>query len=223
MKTVRWVLVAVVVVALGLCSQAQESKFSVYLNSGLTVPIFPTSFSNYWKSGVNIGGGLGYALSRYVDLQAYFEHNSFGFNNDFLKTKLNEAYSPFITDVSVDGGSFKIITVTANVRASFLAHGKSVRPYFIGGVGLFNMKQGETKDSYTFLGIHYEETIPSQSKTSLAASIGLGVEAMFTPMIGAFAEIRGTIGTIKLVTNFPDAKDGIVGKLPLKIGAVVHF
>lgn len=36
----------------------------LYLNVGLTIPSAPETFSNRWKMNFDLGGGIGFSLSR---------------------------------------------------------------------------------------------------------------------------------------------------------------
>jgi len=203
MRRVSLIIVAILLITSAGWAQDGAGTISFYANTGMTLPVQPEALSDYWNSGLNFGGGIGYDFSKYVAMQGYFNYNTFGFNKD--------KFSDDFGISSVEGGGFKIITAMVNVKASFIARGNKVIPYFIGGLGMFSMSE----DDITYL----FNTYPGDSKTTLGSVIGFGIDFMLMENAGIFAEFSGGAGAVELETGIPGTEDGPVGYGPLKIGA----
>lgn len=208
MRRLPIIVIAVLLVTTGAVAQNGTNKISFYANTGITLPVQPESFNDYWKSGMNFGGGVGYDFSQYVAMQGYFNYNTFSMNKDKLLDALGLGDTGI--DFDLHGGGFKIITAMINVKASFIARGNKVVPYFIGGLGMFSMSEDEATVFFY--------TIPGDSKTTLGAVIGFGVDVMVMQNAGVFAEFAGGAGAVELKAGIPGADDGPVGYGPFKIG-----
>lgn len=213
MKRVLGTIVIILMITSCLSAQTPKVGVTFYLNSGLSLPLAPKGFSDYWNSSANFGGGAGYKISPYLTLQGFFTSNSFGFNDDQYIDYLG-------VDIAIDGGGLSITTATLNVKASFIASGGRVTPYFVGGLGYFKISGDDI--TYTLGLYHY--TIPGpESKSTLASCIGFGVDIMVIEMAGIFIEFTSTAGGVELKSNLPDFEEGIVGYAPFRIGAYVEL
>jgi hypothetical protein len=114
-------------------ANGQTEEASVYINTGFSIPSAPDNFSDYWKTGFNIGGGIGFPIIPNLRFQVDLEYNSFAINKDAFD-------NDFIyggTDISISGGTASILTAAANLKALISTGSSSKTPYFIGGVSFF--------------------------------------------------------------------------------------
>lgn len=210
MKRIAIAIVILVAFASTLSAQegaAQEEagKISVYVNSGVSLPMNPEIFSDYWKMGFNFGGGVGYSFTPNLSVVGSFGYNSFAFDEDgFL-----DAFGMGETGISVDGASASIITGSASIKASFLPAGSAVSPYGIAGAGLFKLTLSETTVSY--MGI--SETVPEVSETKAGAHFGAGLDYMLNEKIGLFIEGIYGIGLTEGEST---------GYVPIRVGASIQ-
>ena len=213
MRNVLLTIVIVLAITASLTAQDTPVGVTFYASAGLSMPISPEYLTNWWESGMNFGGGVGYDLSRYITMQGFFTANSFGFNNSKFEDLVGAP-----SDFSISGGAIKTTTITANVKASFIAHGNKVVPYFVGGLGYFHI----SADSLTYGSGSISYTIPmfDESKSTLSSCLGFGVDIMVLEQAGIFIECTPTVGAVEIknVGNLPDADEGIVAYVPFRFG-----
>lgn len=216
MRRVSLIVVAAVLMASAGWAQNGAGKISIYANTGMTLPVYPGGLTDYWNSGLNFGGGVGYDMSKYVAIQGYFNYNTFGFKEDYFFEKYGiENYSP-----SSDGGGVKVITAVINVKASFIGRGNKVIPYFIGGLGFLRESPDDLTYSYTIGNSNFSYTSSAgDPKSTLGSVIGFGVDVMVMENAGVFAEIAGGVGAVELKIGLSGADDGVLAYAPFKIGA----
>ncbi len=141
-----------------------------YVNLGMSKPYAPDDFQKNWRSGFNLGAGLGYNLSPKFEVQAELFYDNFQLDDNAFLGDITKSNDPF---ASVLGGSTSIFTFFANAKIlSPLKNNSSFTPYLIGGVGIASKSIGEmdiTTEDMQFV-------IAKDSETTVSAGAGLGVE-----------------------------------------------
>jgi hypothetical protein len=184
------------------------NPFSVGVSGGLSVPT--GDFSDVFASGFNVDGLLAVrAPTLPVSLRIEAGYQRFA-----LKESVRDLLGQF-------GGSgdvtARILSGTANVVYGFTIPASPVRPYLIGGVGVYNLR-ARASGAFAELAEEFGGTI-EQSTTRLGLNGGLGLDV---PLAGitVFGEAR--VHTIFTPSERdPDTGERFGGRttiVPLKIG-----
>lgn len=161
-------------------------KTEFYINSGVSFPIGPDEFSDYWRMGYNFGGGMGIPVSSNIILIGYFQYNSFRFDDDeFLQDWGLTGYG-----ISISGGEASIMTISGTIKATLGQTPLPMRPYLCGGVGFFKLSIGDITvyDGYS------SETAEGDSENAFSILFGAGVDFTIGGRIGLFIEGQYVIG-----------------------------
>jgi opacity protein-like surface antigen len=199
-------LFSIFFVVLLLCSLSfsQDKKAELYIGGGLSFPMQPEEFSDFWSMGFNFGGGLGYIFSPNFSGNAYLSYNTFGLNDDEFLETLNAP-----SGVTLSGGSVSIIVVTANIKALLIANPNQVTPYLLAGVGLFSLSTSDVTVSYQG---SQQTGNTSNSESALGLVFGGGVDIPVSPTLKIFLEIGYAMG-------FTEGES--TGYLPIKGGLII--
>ncbi|MHB1224906.1 MAG: outer membrane beta-barrel protein [Gemmatimonadaceae bacterium] len=130
---------SVALLATASIAQAQDVGTTRSVNFGLAAgATFPTGdFGDFYDTGFNVMGTLGFQPAAMpVGLRFDAAYNSFGANDDGI----------------LDADDAKIISGTANAVLTTSNMG-GVRPYLIGGLGVYNLDAG-AGDSETKFGLN---------------------------------------------------------------------
>lgn len=185
MKKALLVFAAVVLCASMAMAQSQ-AKPVIYLGGGLSMPLGPTEFKDYWKMGFGFGGGVGVSVGPQIELIGKVSYNMHSFDSDKLLSDL-EAEGEDVTGVTIDGGDIKILAFGADFKYIFTAGEEAkFKPFMIAGLGMANLKYTDVTVSDETL----EITIPSGSTTEFALSGGAGFDYMFSPKAGFWFDAR---------------------------------
>ncbi|HXG00393.1 MAG TPA: outer membrane beta-barrel protein [Bacteroidota bacterium] len=184
----------------------EEGRAELYLHGGLSFPFQPKEFSDYWKMGFNIGGGLGYSFSPYLALVGHVDYNNFAFDEDgFLK---DLGFSGL--GIKISGGSASIFTVSGNLKATLTTTPHSVSPYFIGGIGFFSISISEVTVSGGGVSVRVE----GDSESAFCVSFGPGIDISAAETVSILLEGKYVIGfTENENTTYIPLKAGIKVKL----------
>jgi len=153
---------------------------NVYIGAGLSFPESPTEFSDYYKMGFNVGGGVGFALSPTFAIVGDFSYHNFSFDDsNFLSSfGLNNL------GINISGGATSVYTITGNLKVSLNQGPGVVVPYLIGGVGYVNLSTSDVMVS----GNGSAVSVPGNSESDFYAQVGAGVDFLVAPTTGIFVE-----------------------------------
>ena len=204
MKTRRILLMLLLLVIQAL-PVAGASRPSIYAQTGLTMPASPEDFNSTWRSGYNLGMGLGKRISSRVEMQGMFEYHSFPLND------MGYLNSVGLTDAaaSVSDGSISLLTLFAHIKLLYPPkNSDKVLPYLIGGAGLFHKKSEEINYSN---GERFSR-IPGKSESALGVDGGIGFDILAGGTTFLTVEI-------KVVFGFTGNKSTVI--IPLKVGVKI--
>lgn len=146
---------------------------SVFIKTGLGVPVRPDEFSDYWKMGYGFGGGVGTKVSRITTVQVDVQHTVFPLNETKFQDELYLLTgNPDAYNVRYSGGDSIITTVLLNARVHFSKSDAKVKAYFIGGLGIGIV-------TITDATVYYRgdsEMVNGSSENKLALRLGFGVD-----------------------------------------------
>jgi len=173
-----------------------------YVNTGISKPFAPESFLRNWRSGYEIGGGVGWMLKDNIEIIP-------SFLDDFIGD--DAVYS------SVSGGTTHIIDIGADIKWLVPAKNVSkVTPYVTGGLGyaLYNVGEKEIITSaQTFT--EEKQTAHTEEKQTAHKSwvgAGLGFEILMGGNTYFFLEGRFNLLFADESTVFAPLKFGIIIK-----------
>jgi hypothetical protein len=141
-----------------------------FFNTGMSKPFSPTDFRNQWRSGFNLGAGVGFQLAPKIEIEAEFlVHQMQLDDNAYLSnvTSSDDLYS------AVTGGTTTIVDLSANFK--YLVPSPSdnqITPYLLGVVGIAD--QITSKKDVTTQDLNYTEA--RESTVAPMAGLGLGFE-----------------------------------------------
>ncbi len=177
-----------------------------YVNTGISKPFAPESFLRNWRSGYEIGGGVGWMLKDNIEIIPGLHYNNFAMNDaSFLDDFIGDdaVYS------SVSGGTTHIIDIGADIK--WLVPAKSiskVTPYVTGGLGyaLYNVGEKEIITS--------AQTFTEEKQTAHKSWVGagLGFEILMGGNTYFFLEGRFNLLFADESTVFAPLKFGIIIK-----------
>jgi hypothetical protein len=193
----------------------EDAKFSVLVDGGLSLPQKPDVFKDVWSQGFNVGGGVGYRFSRHFAFQALVHYDRFSFDEGgFLDLFEQEfGFDPNELGVSVDvqGAETTFLSLSAELKASFVGDSSKVSPYVVGGGGVSQVSIGDTELRGTFMGIDLPvETLEGESETNAMATFGGGVDIPLGGRAGVYVEGRYHIHfTSEETTDFVSFRVGL--------------
>lgn len=156
------------------------SKLEIYLNSGISFPLQPDEFADYWGVGFNFGGGVGYSINPNLSFVGYFDYNRFGFDEESLLRDYGLAgYGILIT-----GGEASSMTLSGTLKASLLTPPAQVCPYLYGGIGTSWISIGDVTISYLDESI----TVQGESESAFSVLVGAGIDFVIARRMDLFIE-----------------------------------
>ncbi|MBN2227013.1 MAG: outer membrane beta-barrel protein [candidate division Zixibacteria bacterium] len=208
------IILSVLFCALIVTAQAQTEKPKpiLFFGGGMGLPMGPDLFKDFWKSGIGIGGGVGFEVNPNIELQAAIYYNNFPTDEDAFLDYIADMIGEDPTGLSLDGGSTRIIEAMANAKYKLGGSNSSssVKPYVLGGAGFANLSFSDVTASYE----GETETVTFESTTKLALNIGAGADFMVGPKIGIFVEGKySMVFTEGDATNYVPIRAGMTFKL----------
>lgn len=167
-------------------------KITVCVSTGLSMPLAPTEFADFWRSGVNVGGGLDYALTDRRHLQFYTDYSRFSLNKDEIWRSAGSSRAEAErTGVSVEGGTAWMLSLSARLRSILTTRDAALfEPYAVGGVGLVYTETG----SILVSGPQGSFEFPTASGgTDFAVELGVGSDMRVSDGVTLFAEVKYSI------------------------------
>jgi len=173
------------------------------INLGACMPYAPEEFTDYWKTGFNIGCGIGAPQSNNVTFIGAINYTSFSLNDDKLlgDNSLN-GYG-----YNIDGGAASTLTTFADFKFSFTSDGSKAAPYLLCGVGIFRLAFSDATISYQ----GQYARLDGDSETKLGIEIGTGLD------IDIDTRTSLSLGA-KYVIGFTEDED--TQYFPLQIGLI---
>jgi opacity protein-like surface antigen len=211
MRKISFVMLLILGISFFARTQVIEGA-NVYFSGGLSVPYKPSIFSDHWKSGFNVGFGIGFPLSSNITLVLNYDHNvipinepemvgAAGLNGNNLNSR-------------GEGGTTSILTATASMKFIPFATQENISPYIIGGIGYLFLTRSDFAIFYTDTSGFHTIIAESESEPAFTGSIGAGVDILGGKNSAVFFEIRYVLGfTTREHTGYFPMKVGIRGNI----------
>lgn len=149
---------------------AEKKSGTVTVAAGISAPISPHAITSNYGIGANIGFGLGYELSPFLELEPRVYFSSFPHEDD---------------------ESFKAFELGADWRMFTQEHGpEQLAPYFILGLGLSYLSYSNGQDLW---GDQFDQGSKTGTETNFSLNLGLGLDHPIRPGYGFFIDIRYAI------------------------------
>ena len=180
MKKVLIAVGMILVLSLGVQAQDEPMKINIYAGGGLTMPMSPDVYKDYWKMGMAFGGGVGFEVTPTFEIIGRFGYNMHSLDTD----KLLEGTS----GITIDGLDFKTMEIMADIKYMFPAgaEGASFKPYLVGTVGMVNAKFSDV----TITGGSLSMTLGGVDETKLAFGFGAGADLSLSPKAAIFIDAK---------------------------------
>lgn len=189
-----------------MCCSYAFANPNYYVNIGMSKPFAPDDFQNHWRSGFNVGLGLGHNFSPKFEIQGELLYDNFQLDDIAFLNNISDKNDLY---ASVAGGGTSLYAVYANFKyLSPLERNTFLTPYIVGCLGLAAQQIAEMK-------VTVEEgpyTISKESQAALAAGLGIGVEIVMGGRTSFVVEGRFNVLFTEKTTVY----------FPLKLGIVIR-
>lgn len=186
------VMCVMLILALSGTALAGETKPAIYVGGGMSLPMGPQVFSDFWKSGFGGSGGFALQVSPAIEIGGTLGYSKFPFDDDAVLAYfgLSDFQLPGLNiDVSFSGLDITTLEFLAYGKYMFTvgAEGSRFKPYMVATGGMTKMSTDELSATVTISGLidtSFTETAPSMSTTDFTIGFGAGFEYMFSPKAG---------------------------------------
>jgi hypothetical protein len=200
----RIMMQALVLLLFGTAVLAARPRY--FFNTGMTKPFSPTVFRNQWRSGFNLGAGIGFQLAPKFELEGEFLVHQMQLDD---AAYLNNITSSDDLYSAVTGGTTTILDFSANMKYMVPSpSANQVTPYLLGVFGIAD--QITTKKDVTTQDLNFSEA--RESTLAPMAGLGLGFEIALS---------TNTSLVIEGGFHFLFAKETTI-YFPLKFGIVLN-
>ncbi len=165
MKKLLIACAVVFMLCAAVSAQTPASPVSIYAGGGLSMPMAPDLFKDYWKMGFNGMLGVGYGVTPAMQIVAKGE------------------YHMFPLDVAgVEGGDISMLMFGADARFAVGLPAAPIKPFFLVGVGMAKLSASDVTRGT----LH--ASFPDE--TDFYFNAGAGVEFKAGPKMSLFAQAR---------------------------------
>lgn len=184
--------------------RAQDKSATLQFSAGLSVPVSPDAFTDYWNPGYNLGGGFAYYFTPMFSIQTYFDYNSFSLDDDSILEDAGLEYS----NVIVSGGNISIINISANIQYNIISVERKVSPYIFAGLGYYHLASKDLlmSDSYDSI------TLDGDSEDAFLINFGVGMQVNIVDNFSLFGDLRYLVGF---------TEDDNTIHLPIRVGGMI--
>jgi opacity protein-like surface antigen len=162
---------------------------------GLAVPVAPKELTDGWKEGYDIAGGVGVRLTNHVSIRGLIGYDRFRFDDVGVMSLLRDelGFHPADVGASVDfaGGDTTFLSISGEVKFSFVGDTSRFSPYVFGGGGATRVEIDDLRVTLDapFVG-PIEDTIEGTNDTKGMATVGGGVDIPASESFAIFVEGR---------------------------------
>ena len=139
-------------------------KPTLYLGGGASIPT--GTFRSDFKTGFNLGGGVGLQLNSMFEVIGRLNYSRFPL--DQTKFLANEA-----SGTTVDGGAAKILNIAAELRYYMPTSMARLRPYLLGRLGAAHLTQSDL--TLTQGGLMSTTSYPGSTKFTWGLGAGTNI------------------------------------------------
>lgn len=175
-----WMVLAILIAFAAGASAQVPSPFTVYAGGAFTMPT-SSNFSDNFKTGYHGFAGIGYKMAPNFQVIGKIEYHTFKFNFD--QSALFAGLSGY------SGGTNKMLMFGVDGRLSIGVPAAPISPYFLGGVGMANIKQSEFSGP-TSLTLSVLNQLITESQNKVYFNIGAGMELGSGPAFSIFGQVR---------------------------------
>jgi len=179
MKKILAILAILLTFGAVASAQIPSSPVSLYVGGALSIPTAPESFTTSFKSGYHGSLGLGLDLNPAFELIGKVEYHTFSFDFDQAAADMT----------GFSGGTNKMWMFGADVKFGPSLPAMPVKPYFLGGAGVANIKQSEFEGP-TSLTLSVLNAFVSEDQTDFYWNAGAGFTLLSSPAFSLFAQAR---------------------------------
>lgn len=190
-----------IIVLLLFSTSVAAAQGSTYVSAGLGLPQKPAEFSDYWETGLSLGGGIEAPVTDWLALVGGFDLTNFPLNEE----RYLEAQGVAGTGVSVSGGSASILSLLAGAKLKVVQAPKLVSAYVVGLFGYLNFS---TKD-FEVTGGGIAGTLAGEERSSFCVAGGAGVEMPIGKTTDLYIEGRYVVDFAASRTAFIPVRAGV--------------
>jgi hypothetical protein len=181
-----------------------QTNIEIDLNTGISFPLSPDEFADYWEKGIN----LGLTFSRSSPWGGWFV--------SVVYSKFRFEKYKFLSDLGLDpsevwigGLDYANSVISAGTRWRIW----NTKPFYLylqgGSALLFETINKGSISYYDSLLNYYQEEIPSESDASFSLLIGLGLHFKIIRFLGFFCDANIVVSTEREGTVFSPVRFGL--------------
>jgi len=191
MRSMMTSLILSVLLSSALPGQEQKQRY-LFVGGGMSLPLYPQNFSNNWKLGYRIAGGLMTSLSQILQLGIEAEYNNFPLDQERVSYYLFSGQGYRIT-----GGSAGIFFVSPILKLMF----SRARDRLSGFVSLRVGYHHESVSDLTISDGTNSNTSSGTSHSAVSMGVGVGLDIPINEGVGiifqselvnAFTDVQST-------------------------------
>jgi opacity protein-like surface antigen len=203
---------AVVALVAAGSATARAEDFVVYLDAGTAFPTAPPEFSDFWKTGITIGGGFGLRLSPFWEVATVAHYQRLPADEEGQIDGLLLSGPGGVLEIAgIDGRDVNAIALVSEIRAHVGRPGSAWDPFLAFGAGFFRVSTTDATVTSTDPRVG-AVTVLGDTDSALAATVGGGMQYAVSPGWRIVLDSIYTIGfTDQSSTEF----------LPLRIGVAI--
>jgi hypothetical protein len=203
-------LLAAVVATAGATS---ADELRIHASGGVAFPLSPAEFSDFWKTGFSVGGGIGVWSSPCWEIVGSFHFQRHTADRSRQAADLLLEGMGLVSGVrAIEGRDAKVVTLTAEVRFHIPTESSSMSPFLAFGAGYFGISTTDARVTPELEGLD-PVTVLGDQDDAFGATFGAGVEAQVVSRVRLVFDSIYTIGfTERVSTQF----------LPLRLGLVLR-
>ena len=201
----RFLMIFLFVVACALTSSGQTAAGRWYIGGGLSFPLAPDQFYDYWKQGYQVTAGMEFPGSSEFTQMILLDANYFPFD----QTRFFKRAGITNSSTTVKGATTLLFTLAYCFRYTFLDY-SSFQPSFFAGVGC----SGSMVSSSTIEYPNAQATAGSRNSFMVAVPLGgsvrvyeengAGVDLNFTYTLSLLRKetSNGNYSSLKVIYSF---------------------
>lgn len=188
------------------------SSYDLFVNGGISQPLYPRYLDENWRWGFNAGVGLGYYVLPALALTGTADFYSFRFDDLDFYGRLGQ--TGYIT--TVEGQMSWVGALAAEARYFLNVSSDDTFVFLTGGVGVQRIRMGEIRTLHQSPeeGLIKEDFYPARTNVGVQLHFGTGLDLVASEDRSYYVEVRYVVGFLgNYNSHFLPVKIGIRQRL----------
>lgn len=185
-----------------------KGEWNAFISLGPSIPLEPNEFRQYWNTGFNVGGGVGFGVStvlRALISVRYHDHKLDGVNLEDAVIRSGN----FDVEAVGEGGRLSNFTFQGHLKYVPWPSDNALQPYFIVGAGYMHQEIRELD----YVANGQQRTWRGRTENAMVGTISLGAEIPVWENASLFGELGWASANTERQMQFLPYHFGIMVKL----------